>query len=230
MKFAIIADIHANLEAFQAVLEHAKQQRSTHYAFLGDFVGYCADPKACIDIVRAMNAPCVKGNHDEYSVSDLPLEGLNPKAAKAVEWTRKQLTLDDRQWLHGLPYVLEVENFTLVHATLDDPQRWGYVFDKLAATQSLACQRTELCFFGHTHVPVAFVRDSMVRGGTYTKFRIERGKKYFVNGGAVGQPRDNNPRAAYVTYDLVERVVELHRVPYDIATTQRKIKEAGLLD
>jgi diadenosine tetraphosphatase ApaH/serine/threonine PP2A family protein phosphatase len=118
----------------------------------------------------------------------------------------------------------------MVHATLDAPQRWEYVFDKRAAAQSLACQRTDLCFFGHTHVPVAFVRDSMVRGGTYTKFRIERGKKYFVNGGAVGQPRDHNPRAAYVTYDLVDKVVELHRVPYDIATTQRKIKEAGLLD
>jgi len=126
--------------------------------------------------------------------------------------------------------VLRLENFTIVHATLDSPNRWGYVFDKLAAASSLACQNTDVCFFGHTHIPVAFVRDRMVRGGTYTKLQIERGKKYFVNGGAVGQPRDNNHNAAYATYDLREALVEVHRVPYDIATTQRKIKEAGLTD
>src|SRR6266478_2163195 len=108
MKFAIIADVHANLEAFQAVLGDAEQQRCTHYAFLGDFVGYCADPKACIDIVRSMNAPSVKGKHDEYCSTDLPLDGFNPTAAKAVEWTRKQLTEEDRSWLRNLPYVRTV--------------------------------------------------------------------------------------------------------------------------
>lgn len=230
MKFALIADIHANLEDFQAVLEHARQQSCTNYAFLGDFVGYCADPKACIDIVRGMKAPCVKGNHDEYCASHGSLDGFNPKAAKVVEWTRTQLTSDDRQWLHDLPYVLRVENFTIVHATLDNPQRWGYVFDHLAAASSLAYQNTGICFFGHTHVPVAFVRDTMVRGGTFTKFRLERGKQYFVNVGAVGQPRDNNPKAAYVTYDMDGSIIELHRVTYDIAAAQRKIRDAGLLD
>ena len=223
-----MADIHANLEALQAVLENAKQQMCTHCAFLGDFVGYCADPKACVDIVRAMNAPCVKGNHDEYCATDAPLSGFNPKAAQAVDWTRKQLTADDHQWLGNLPYVQQVENFTLVHATLDGPQRWGYVFDRLAADSNFAYQNTNLCFFGHTHVPVAFVRDTMVRGGTYTKLRIEPGKKYFINTGAVGQPRDNNPKAAYATYNVNEGVVELHRVPYDIATTQKKIRDAGI--
>lgn len=228
MKFAILADIHANLEALQAVLQHATEQNCTNYAFLGDIVGYCADPKACIDIVRGMKAPCVKGNHDEYCASDEPLDGFNPKAAKVVEWTRNQLAPDDRQWLHDLPYVLQLENFTLVHATLDRPKQWGYVFDKLAAASSLACQNTALCFFGHTHVPVAFVRDTMVRGGTFSKLRVERGKQYFINGGAVGQPRDNNPKAAYVTYSLKDAMVELHRVAYDIAMTQRKIREVGL--
>jgi len=228
MKYAVIADIHANLEAFEAVLKDSKEQGCTHHAFLGDFVGYCADPKACVDIVRAMNAPCVKGNHDEYCSTDLPLDGFNPKAAKMVEWTRNQLTQDDRRWLHNLDYVRTVENFTIVHATLEAPERWGYVFDRLAATASLARQNTPVCFFGHTHVPVAFVRDSVVRGGTFTTFKIEKGKQYFVNVGAVGQPRDNNPKAAYVIYDLEEGTVELRRVAYDVETTQRKIREAGL--
>jgi diadenosine tetraphosphatase ApaH/serine/threonine PP2A family protein phosphatase len=144
-----------------------------------------------------------------------------------VEWTRKQLTEDDRQWLRSLPYVREVENFTIVHATLDSPQRWGYVFDKLAADASFAHQNTRICFFGHTHIPVAFVRDTIVRGGSYTKFKVESGKEYFVNVGAAGQPRDNNPKAAYVIYDMDEGTIELRRTAYDVAATQRKIREAG---
>jgi predicted phosphodiesterase len=230
MKFAIIADIHANLEALQAVLEDAKEQRCTHHAFLGDFVGYCADPKACVDMVRVMNAPCVKGNHDEYCATNLPLDGLNLNAAKAVHWSRKQLTVDDRQWLQKLPYVRKVEDFIIVHASLDQPERWPYVFDKLAAAASFPYQTTQMCFFGHTHVHVAFMRDTVVRGGTYTKFKVEPGKKYFVNPGAVGQPRDNNPKAAYVVYDMDEGTVELRRSAYDIAATQKKIREAGLGD
>jgi predicted phosphodiesterase len=228
MKFALMADIHANLEAFQTVLEDAEQQKCTHYAFLGDFVGYCADPKACLDIVRSMNAPCVKGNHDEYCTTNFPRNSFNAKAANAVEWTRKQLTEDDRHWLQSLPLVRRVENFTIVHATLENPELWGYVFDKLASSASLVRQKTDLCFFGHTHVPVAFIRDTIVRGGTYTKFKVDPSKQYFVNVGAVGQPRDNNPKAAYVIYNVDEATVELRRLEYDIATTIRKIQEAGL--
>ena len=121
-----------------------------------------------------------------------------------------------------------VTNFTIVHATLDGPDRWGYVFDKLAAAASFTYQNTSVCFFGHTHVPVAFVRDSMVRGGTYSKFKLEPGKKYFVNVGAVGQPRDNNPKSAYVVYDVAEGTIELRRLDYDIAAAQKKILDAGL--
>jgi predicted phosphodiesterase len=228
MKFAILADVHANLEAFQAVLGDAKEQKCTHYAFLGDFVGHCADPKACVDIVRAMNVPCVKGNHDEYCATDLPLDGETANAAKVVRWTRQQLTEDDRQWLHNLPYVRKVEDFTIVHTTLAHPERWGYVFDQAAAAASLTHQNTGVCFFGHTHVPFAFIRDTVIRGGTYTKFKVEPGKQYFVNPGAVGQPRDGNPKAAYVVYDLDEGTIELRRAAYDIAVTQKKIRDAGL--
>src|SRR5215212_4540059 len=228
MKYAIIADIHGNLEAFQVVLEDIKAQQCTHVACLGDVVGYGANPKECLDIVRNMNIPCVKGNHDEMCSVEDDMEGFNPHAAEAVLWTRQQLTEDDKKWLRDLKYVRLVASFSIVHATLDMPQRWGYVFDKLAAAASFTYQNTSVCFFGHTHVPVAFVRDSMVRGGTYSKFKVEPGKKYFVNVGAVGQPRDGNPKAGYVVYDADEGTIELRRLDYDIPTAQRKIMEAGL--
>jgi predicted phosphodiesterase len=228
MKYAIIADIHANLEALQVVLEDTKLQKCTHYACLGDVVGYNANPKDCLDIVRNMAMPCVKGNHDEYCSIETNLEGFNPHAAEAVNWTRRQLTEEDRQWLRDLKYIRLVASFSVVHATLDGPQRWGYVFDRLAAAASFTYQNTTVCFFGHTHVPVAFIRDTVVRGGTYSKFKVEPGRKYFINVGSVGQPRDNNPKAAYVTYDLDEGLIELRRLDYDIPTAQAKIRAAGL--
>lgn len=228
MKYAIIADIHANLEALHVVLEDTKNQKCTHYACLGDVVGYNANPKECLDIVRAMAMPCVKGNHDEYCSSETDLEGFNPHAAEAVNWTRQQLTDEDRQWLRDLKYVRLVANFSIVHATLDGPQRWGYVFDKLAAAASFTYQNTSVCFFGHTHVPVAFIRDSVVRGGTYSKFKVEAGRKYFVNVGSVGQSRDGVAKATYVIYDLDEGTIELRRLDYDIPATQAKIRAAGL--
>jgi predicted phosphodiesterase len=228
MKYAIIADIHANLEAFQVVLQDIEKQKCTHIACLGDVVGYNANPKECLDTVRALNMPCVKGNHDEFCSSDAPMEGFSPNAAEAGNWTRGKLTEEDRQWLRELKFLRLVSNFTIVHATLDGPQRWGYVFDKLAAAASFTYQNTPVCFFGHTHVPVAFIRDSVVRGGTYSKFRVEPGRKYFVNVGAVGQPRDGNPKAAYVVYDMDEGSIELRRLEYDIASAQKKIREAGL--
>ena len=228
MKYAIIADIHANLEAFQVVLEDIKAQKCTHVACLGDIVGYNANPKECLDIVRSMNIPCVKGNHDEYCSSEENLEGFSPNAAAAALWTRPRLTPDDRQWLRDLKYLRLVSSFTIVHATLDVPQRWGYVFDKLMAAASFTYQNTPVCFFGHTHVPLAFIRDSVVRGGTYSKFKVEPGKKYFVNVGSVGQPRDGDPKAKYVVYDMDEGTIELRKLDYDIAGAQKKILDAGL--
>lgn len=230
MRYAVIADIHGNLEALQVVLADIQEQKCTHVVCLGDVVGYGANPKECLDIIRGMNIPVVKGNHDEYIGVDVNPDGFNDAAAEAVTWSRAQLTEDDRKWLRELKYFRLVANFSIVHATLDAPPRWGYVFEKLEAAASFTYQNTQVCFFGHTHVPVAFIRDTGVRGGTYSKFRVEAGKKYFVNVGSVGQPRDGNPKSAYVIYDLVQQTIELRRLDYPIAEAQRKIRAAGLPD
>jgi predicted phosphodiesterase len=228
MKYAIIADIHGNIDALQVALEDIRAQNATHIVCLGDVVGYNARPRECLQIIRDMGIPCVKGNHDEYCSSDEHLEGFNPHAADAVHWTRNQLTDDDKKWLRELKYSRMAANFTMVHATLDAPERWGYVFDKLAAAASFPYQTTQMCFFGHTHVPVAFMRDTVVRGGTYSKFKVDPAKKYFINVGAIGQPRDNNPKSAYVLFDMDAGTIELRRLEYDIAAAQAKIREAGL--
>lgn len=228
MKYAILADIHANLQALQAVLEDMRKWSCTHAACLGDIVGYNANPNECLDIIRGMNIPCVQGNHDLYASSDKPLADFNPHAARAVEWTQQQLSDEDKKWLQSLPLVSVVEGFTIVHATMDAPARWGYVFDKLAAAAHFHYQSTPVCFFGHTHVPVAFVKDEVVRGGTYSKFQIEKGRQYFINPGSVGQPRDGDPRAAYATYDPETGWVELRRVEYDSPGAQGKIDASGL--
>ena len=228
MKYAVLGDIHANLEALVAVLKDAHDQGCAHYACVGDLVGYNANPGECLDIIRDMGMPCVKGNHDEYASTTDRLENLSPRAAAAILWTRQQLREADKHWLRDLRYVRSVAGFSMVHATLDTPQRWGYVFEKLAAAASFSYQNTSVCFCGHTHLPMAFMCDTLVRGGTYSKFRVEPGRKYFVNVGSVGEPRDGNPLAAYITYDLSDGSIELRRVPYDVAKTEAKVRDVGL--
>ena len=229
MKYALIADIHANLEGLEVVLEDAKKNNCTHYVCLGDVVGYNPNPKECMKIVRDIGMPCIMGNHDEYCAGDIDLTGFNPHAGHAIKWTRDQLSDEERDWLQRLKYLRMIANFTIVHATLDAPKRWGYVMSKLDAAASFTYQNTGVCFFGHTHVPLAFIREkNSITGGKYDKLTVEKGKKYLINVGSVGQPRDGDPRAAYVIYNLEEGTIELRRLDYDLEKTQAKILDAGL--
>lgn len=227
-KYAIIGDIHANLDALTMVLEDARKQGVTHFACVGDIVGYNASPSECVEQIRELGAAAVCGNHDYYCSYDDDLTGFHPLAADAVDWTRRQLAPEQQEYLADLKYVERVENFTIVHSTLDMPERWGYVFENLEAEASFAYQATMVCFFGHTHVPLAFEKGGDITGGTYTRLKLQLGRKYFINVGSVGQPRDGDVRAAYVVYDIAKREVELRRIPYDVAAAQEKILKAGL--
>jgi predicted phosphodiesterase len=227
-RYAILGDIHANLEALTAVLYDATGQQCTHFACVGDLVGYNANPCECLAIVRDMGIPCVRGNHDEFASIDSPLDRINPRAAAAIVWTREQLPESDKQWLRELKLVRYVASFSLVHATLDGPQKWGYIFDKWAAAASLSYQNTAVCFFGHTHLPLAFMRDTVVHGGPYLDLQVEPGRKYLVNVGSVGEPRDGQASATYVIYDLAAKTILLRRVPFDVELTEAKVRAAGL--
>ena len=228
MKYAILGDIHANSDALSVVLEDAASQGVTHYACVGDIVGYNANPIACLEKIRSLCPVSVRGNHDHYCSHDEKLDNFHPLAADVVAWTRKQLSPDQVEYLRNLRYIARVETFTMVHSTLDTPEGWGYVFDKLEAEANFSYQTSTVCFFGHTHVPLAFEKTDTIRFGLYSKIRIGVGKKYFINVGSVGQPRDGDPRAAYVVYDMINNLVELRRVSYDIQAAQKKIIDAGL--
>ncbi len=228
MRFALFGDIHANLEALEAVLDHAKKNGCTHFVCLGDVVGYNASPVECLQIVRDLECPVVKGNHDEMASLDEGLDGFNPLAEEALNWTRSQLSVKDRQWLKDMRMVRQVRDFTIVHSTLDTPHKWGYVFNQLDAAASFSYQHTSICFFGHTHAPRLYVRDSGVQSLPLTKVHFEMGKKYFINIGSVGQPRDGDWRSAYVIYHTESASAELHRIEYDIKSAQQRILDAGL--
>ena len=230
MKYAILGDIHANYEALVAVVEKAEELGVDTYVCMGDIVGYNASPAECLELVRKLAPEAViRGNHDEYASTDNDLMGFNPQAAWAVKWTRENISDDDKSWLRELPYQVVLNaRVTLVHATLDMPAKWGYIFDKWNAEASFSYQRTQVCFFGHTHVPVAFHKFGDIQADRYQELVLVPGHKYLINVGSVGQPRDGNPHAALAVYSPEDRKVELHRVPYDIVTCQDKIRRAGL--
>jgi predicted phosphodiesterase len=228
MRFAIFGDIHANLHALEAVLADAGEQEATHYVCMGDVVGYNAFPRECLQIVRDLDCPAVKGNHDDQASMDVTQEGLNPLAEQALDWTRQQLTSEDQQWLRGMRMQRQVRDFTIVHSTLDTPHKWGYVTTQLDAAASFSYQHTGLCFIGHTHVPRAYVRDTSVRMIPLEVLQIQKNQKYLINVGSVGQPRDGDWRAAYCLYDTVLNEIALRRVTYDLQGAQQAILSAGL--
>ena len=191
-------------------------------------VGYNANPHECVERIREMDCPIVKGNHDEQASLEESSRDFNELAEHAIEWTRDHLIDNDKQWLRDLRLQRQVRDFTIVHATLDTPAQWGYVFNNLDAAASFTYQHTTVCFFGHTHVPIAFIRDEGVKRVKMDQLRIEPSKKYFINVGSVGQPRDGNWRAAYCIYDIETNSVEQRRVKYDLETAQKKIIKAGL--
>jgi diadenosine tetraphosphatase ApaH/serine/threonine PP2A family protein phosphatase len=230
MKFAIFGDIHANLEAFDAVMEDAKALGAEQFVCIGDVVGYNANPHECVARLQELGCPVVKGNHDEEASATTEIVGLNPLAHAALEWTRRQLTQEDKHWLRNLRMVRQVRDFTIVHATLDTPTSWAYVMNRFDAMASFSYQFTPVCFFGHTHTPRFYVKALSVSLDSSESLRIDAGRKYFVNVGSVGQPRDGDWRSAYALYDHDNQEITIRRVPYDIETAQRKIRAAGLPD
>jgi diadenosine tetraphosphatase ApaH/serine/threonine PP2A family protein phosphatase len=239
VRILILSDIHANLEALEACMEAAPEHDRVFN--LGDVVGYGANPNEVTERARALGEVLVRGNHDKACSGIMSLEGFNPVAAQAVIWTQQQLTPQNLEFLRDLPQgpVTPLENLQCVHGSPRDEDE--YVLMRREAYSILGQAATPLIFFGHTHVQGAYWIDDHTEseGAVAPAYASARGKgrcalalsptrKYLINPGSIGQPRDGDPRAAFALYDTEASSVIFHRVPYDVVRAQKKIIAAGL--
>jgi diadenosine tetraphosphatase ApaH/serine/threonine PP2A family protein phosphatase len=230
MRFAILADIHSNLAAFEAVLKDIDGRGGFDKIWcLGDMVGYGPDPNECIKRLHEFEHVCIAGNHDWAAIGKMDTFEFNPLAAEAAHWTSQVLTAENKDYLLDLPLILNENGFTLAHGSPREPI-WEYLLSTETAQENFAYFETPYCLVGHSHIPLIFALDGdqielMEFGGAEVKLP---GKRMIINPGGVGQPRDGDPRASYAIYDAEARTVSHYRVEYNIEVTQRKMAEAGL--
>ena len=231
MRIAIIADIHANLAAFQAVLDDIQRQgRVKEFWCLGDIVGYGPEPQQCLKLLRSLKHVCVAGNHDWAAIEKISTANFNPDAAAACRWTAQQLNSDDIAYLDSLPLTIKKGRFTLVHGSPREPI-WEYVISTNLAEVNFSFFETPFCLVGHSHIPLVFKEEQEEphSGKLIPAIKLLLGEnRLIINPGGVGQPRDGDPRASYAIYESDLGIIRLHRVPYDIDATQEKIMQAGL--
>lgn len=229
MRFGVLGDMHSNLQAMEVVLADLAEAGVEGYLCLGDVVGYGADPRPVLDAVRQLpNVTVVAGNHDWGVTGQLSLDYFNQAARAAIHWTRQQLTEEEVAWLTDLPLVARVgEDVTLAHGTVHEPQSFDYLQTPYDAYLTFDAMKTKTAFVGHSHIPVTFFHGNPV---TYSlEERLELGNRIAVcNVGSVGQPRDEDPRAAYGIYDDEARVLEIRRLAYDVETACQRIIDVGL--
>ena len=235
MKLALITDIHANREAFEACLEQAQLHGADQLAFLGDFVGYGADPAWVVDQVRdlvARGAVAVRGNHDEAVVRG-PGPNLVEDARRVVEWTRSQLDVDQIDFLASLPMTAEFEHCLFVHANAWAPADWEYITGRSEAVRSMHATELRHTFCGHVHQPQLYHLSSIGKIADFTPVAgvavpVPAHRQWLAIAGSCGQPRDGNPAACWALFDTVRHTLTFHRVPYDDSAAAAKIYAAGL--
>lgn len=235
MRIAILADIHANAEALEACLGHAGREGAGRHVFLGDLVGYGADPGAVLDAVMSRvgaGGLAVLGNHD-LAVVEGASPRMNPDARKVVEWTRTRLSAPQLAFLRGLPLTAQSGESLYVHANAWAPDRWEYVVSELDAGRSMRAARQRLTFCGHVHTPALYHMDSDLRASAFapvpgTAIPLGPRRRWLVLPGSVGQSRDGNPAACYALFDDATCALTFFRVPYDTEAFSRKIRDAGL--
>lgn len=235
MKFALVADLHANREAVTAVLAHAQAQGAQRHAFLGDFVGYGADPGWVVDRLRehvAQGDIAVLGNHDA-AVLQGPLPSMVAEARQVVEWTRAQLDAEQLAFLSGLPMSITEGDTLFVHASAHTPAAWPYIVSRGDAVRSLHATACRYTFCGHTHIPALYHLTATGKSGDFVPtpgvtIPLSAQRRWLAIPGSTGQPRDGNPAACYAMFDSAEHAITFHRIPYDHDTAAAKVRAAGL--
>jgi diadenosine tetraphosphatase ApaH/serine/threonine PP2A family protein phosphatase len=229
MTTVLLSDIHANLEALQAVLAAVDERKPDRILCLGDVVGYGASPNECLDLVRSRCEVVLLGNHDAAASGGPEAARFNVYARTAAEWTARTLTRDNREYLQKLPLTAPCATFFCVHASPATPRDWEYLLDRFDAEPQFAYFTEPVCFIGHTHQPAVFMADpDGTRSLPVGTLRIDPERRYIINVGSVGQPRDRDPRACFVVLREGSGELEYVRVPYDIEGAQARIRAAHL--
>lgn len=234
MRYAVLSDIHANLEALQATITDLENQDVQEIICLGDIVGYYPNPNECTELCRARGFVCLRGNHDDAAVGLCGIEDFNPIAQAALLWTARNLKENNKQWLLQLPERLLVDgNFLAVHGSPWHP--YAYIFSAGSASRAFLTLKSHypqinVCFFGHTHQRALYYTDDgcVQAGEKGSKYRLGKTGLYLINPGSIGQARDGKPGASYLIYDTEHAEIEFRHVPYDLNLTQRKVVAAGL--
>ena len=237
MRHLIISDIHANLTAFKAVLEDAGELHEDYDDVwcLGDVVGYGPDPNECCELLRQFPHLCLAGNHDWAALGRLDLRTFNADARFAAEWTQKELTPGNMEYLEALPTTFVLGDYTLAHGSPREPV-WEYILDPLIAALNFPHFETLYCLVGHTHTPVTF--QQLGKNGEARSVppaygdpaNLETGNRQIINPGSIGQPRDNDPRAAYAMLDVENNIFEHRRIPYPIEEVQERMRAVDMPD
>ena len=221
MKLGIFSDTHANLEALTAVLLAFERAGVDELVCLGDTVGYGANPNECLTLVRELTPHILLGNHDEAAIYPEKTEHFNPLARIASEWTGNTLTEANKAFIQDLPFSIERHGATFVHSSPYEPAEWHYILSPADAQYNFQSFQTPICFIGHTHVPDVFCDDIWTR-------EVIRSKRFVVNVGSVGQPRDNNWQLSFGVFDTDKWTYKNIRSEYDVKTASEKIRKAGL--
>lgn len=230
-RLLILSDLHANEEAFQAVLDFA-EGRYDEMVVLGDLVDYGPSPNQVVNEIRRLGPACIKGNHDAAIVGEYSLENFRSEWQPVARWTMSQITESNRQFLKSLPLTLQKEGALFVHANLSDPL-CGYILNDAAAAEQFHLARHPLNFFGHTHITIVYERTATGKLRHFvpdhlSELNIQSRSTYLINPGSVGQPRNDDPRACACLWDTERQTVTFFRVPYPFEITQKKIQAAGL--
>jgi len=224
LRYALVSDIHGNLEAFKTVLAFIDQTDIDHIICLGDVVGYGPNPNECCEIVRERNIPTICGNHDAVACGLEEPYGFNPVAMAAAMWTREALEETHAEWLRELPDMLETEHFVAVHGSPNDRDFYMFTWeDILPHIDFLDSRPQRVCFFGHTHSPGIFSSDGVYTVDENSIFPLGEGKRFFINPGSVGQPRDGDARAAFGILDTEKNEFQQMRLEYDVKITADSI-------
>jgi len=231
MRILVISDIHANFTALEAVLQRCAGEWDFLWC-LGDVVGYGPDPNECVQALRELPHLCLAGNHDWAALNRLDVKTFNPDARRAVEWTQATLSAENTRFLEQLPVTYVIGEYTLVHASPREPI-WEYILEPSIAALNFPHFETPYCFVGHTHQPVIYTMaeatgKAQLRPPAYNQAYALNGKRQIINPGSIGQPRDQNPDAAYGILDTDSGVFEHRRTPYDVRAVQRRMLDCNL--